>query len=238
MSRSLKSFDESVLQTFPATFESLERQGLLTPIVTLDGLRACLNADQRVIVDQIINLKPRDYGVNTPYAGDLEPVPADLVKVSGQQYASRGGRKTLGDKYVPRHIFAAYVHMNDVFMAENRDRKLLIQSCYRSPAYQIVVFINWLINGYAGDIGMTIRHASPPNYSQHTMASSAAIDFKNIDGAPSDDHPGDFKDTVEYAWLRRRGGEFSFYESWPEGNEFGMRAEPWHWQYRSSRRPG
>jgi len=103
-----------------------------------------LNADQWVIVDQIINLKPRDYGVNTPYDGDLEPVPADLVQVSGQYYAGHGVRKTLGD------------------------------------------------------------------------------------------NPEDFKDTVEYARLRRHGGEFSFYESWPEGNEFGMRAEPWHWQYRSS----
>ena len=234
MSDPIKTFDESTLQTFPATFESLEQQGILTPTVTLDGLRASLNADQRVVVDQIINLKPRDYGVDTPYAGDLEPVPVDLVRVSGQQYAGRGVQKTLGDKYVPRHIFAAYVQLNDAFMAENRDRKLLIQSCYRSPAYQVVVFINWLMNGYAGDIGRTIRHASPPNYSQHTVASSAAIDFKNIDGSPSDDNPEDFKDTVEYAWLRRRGGEFSFYESWREGNEFGMRAEPWHWQYRSS----
>jgi hypothetical protein len=67
------------------------------------------------------------------------------------------------------------------------------------------VFINWLINGYGGDIARTIRHASPPNYAQHTMASKAAIDFKNVDGSPSGDNP-----------------------------EFGMRAEPWHWQYRSS----
>jgi Nuclease-related domain len=138
MSDPIKSFDESVLQTFPATFESLEQQGLLTPIVTLDGLRACLNADQRVIVDQIINLKPRDYGVNTPYAGDLEPVPADLVKVSGQQYAGGGVQKTLSDKYVPRHIFAAYVHMNDVFMAENRARKLLIQSATARPRIKLL----------------------------------------------------------------------------------------------------
>jgi hypothetical protein len=123
--------------------------------------------------------------------------------------------------------------MNEAFMAGHANRKLLIGSCYRSPAYQVVVFINWLINGYHGDIAKTIRHASPPNYSQHTIASKAAIDFVNVDGSPSGDHPEDFKDTVEYAWLRRYGGEFSFYESWPEGNEFGMRAEPWHWQYRS-----
>jgi hypothetical protein len=112
-----KSFDESALKNFPATFESLEQQGILTPTVTLDLLRAKLSADQQVIVDQIINLKPRDFGVDTPYAGDLEPVPADLVKVSSQQYTEHGEQKTLSDKYVPRHIFEAYVRMNDAFMA-------------------------------------------------------------------------------------------------------------------------
>jgi LAS superfamily LD-carboxypeptidase LdcB len=233
MNERIASFDESALRTFSATFTSLEEQGLLTPIVTLDRLRALLTADQQAIVDQIINLKPQDYGVRTPYAGELEPVPADLVKVSGQQYTEHGKLKTLGEKYVPRHIFEAYVRMNDAFMAEHPARKLLVQSCYRSPAYQVVVFIDWLINGYRGDIARTIRHASPPNYSQHTIASNAAIDFKNVDGLPSGDNPEDFRTTVEYAWLRQRGREFSFYESWPEGNEFGMRAEPWHWQYRS-----
>ena len=137
-----KSFDESTLKNFPATFESLEQQGILTPTVTLDRLRAKLSADQQVIIDQIINLNPRDFGVDTPYAGDLEPVPADLVKVSSQQYTEHGEQKTLSDKYVPRHIFGAYVRMNDAFMAEHRNRRLLIQSCYRSPAYQVAVFIN------------------------------------------------------------------------------------------------
>jgi hypothetical protein len=158
MSDPIASFDESVLQTFPATFESLEQQGVLTPIVTLDGLRACLNADQRVIVDHIINLKPRDYGVNTPYAGDLEPVPADLVKVSGQQYAGPGGQKTLGDKYVPRHIFAAYVHMNDVFKRENPGRELLIQLTSRTSTGRHRTIIRrtsktpWNTHGFVGAV--------------------------------------------------------------------------------------
>jgi D-alanyl-D-alanine carboxypeptidase len=215
------------------TFKILEGQGVLNPTITLDRLRTSLSTGQLAIVDQVINLKPQDYGVKTPYAGNLEPVPTDLVRVGGQQYTEHGERKILGEKYIPRHIFGAYVRMNEAFMTGHPNRKLLIQSCYRSPAYQVVVFINWLMSGYRGDITKTIRHASPPNYSQHTIASKAAIDFKNIDGSPSSDHPEDFKDTVEYAWLRRHGGEFSFYESWPEDNEFGMRAEPWHWQYRS-----
>jgi hypothetical protein len=73
MSDPITSFDESTLQTFPVTFESLEQQGILTPIVTLDGLRASLSAGQRVIVDQVINLKPRDYGVGTRMPATLNP---------------------------------------------------------------------------------------------------------------------------------------------------------------------
>ncbi len=124
--------------------------------------------------------------------------------------------------------------MNETFMADYPDRKLLVLACYRSPAYQVVVFINWLTNNYSGDIARTIRQASPPNYSQHTIASKAAIDFKNVDGSPTDEHPEDFKGTVEYAWLRQHASNFRFFESWLEGNEFNMRAEPWHWQYLGS----
>jgi D-alanyl-D-alanine carboxypeptidase len=233
-SNSRASFDEAVLRTFPATLDSLDEQGVLTPVLTLDRLRSFLSAGQQAVVDQVMHLRPQDYGVKTPYAGALEPVPADLVRVGGQEYTEHGERKTMADKYVPRHVFEAYVRLNDAFTAGQPGRRLLIGSCYRSPAYQVVVFVNWLVNGYHGDIARTIRHASPPNYSQHTIASKAAIDFKNVDGSPSHADPEDFQETIEYRWLRRRAAEFSFYESWPAGNEFGMRPEPWHWQYRSS----
>jgi len=219
------------MQTFAATFASLKEQGILTPIVTFDALQAGLTAKQQAVVDQIVNLKPIDFGVKTPYAGPLEPVPNDLVKVSGQEYIEHGNRRTLDDKYVPRHIFEAYTRMSKAFTADYPDRKLLVLACYRSPAYQVVVFINWLTNNYNGNVAQTLRQASPPSYSQHTIASKAAIDFKNIDGSPSDKQPEDFKDTVEYAWLRKRANSFGFYESWLEGNEFNMRAEPWHWQF-------
>ncbi|HSX30504.1 MAG TPA: M15 family metallopeptidase [Candidatus Saccharimonadales bacterium] len=234
MSHPVRSFDESVLQTFAATFASLKERGVLTPIVTLDDLKADLTTDQQAIVDEIVDLKPLDYGVKTPYAGDLEPVPGDLVKVSDQQYTENGEQKVLDDKYVPRHIFDAYTRMNEAFMADHPDRKLLVLACYRSPAYQVVVFINWLTNNYNGDIAQTIRQASPPNYSQHTIASKAAIDFKTVDGSPSDNKPDDFKDTVDYVWLRQHANDFGFYESWLEGNEFNMKPEPWHWQFLGS----
>ncbi len=231
MSQGDTALMDPAIRALAETFSLLQERGILTPTTTLDALNAQLTAGQQAIVDQLVNLEPLDYGVKTPYAGELEPVPADLVKVSGQQYTEDGEQKTLGDKLVPRHVFDAYTAANNAFMASHPGRRLLVVSGYRSPAYQVSVFVSWLVNVYGGDIGTTIRHASPPRYSQHTIASKAAIDFGNVDGSPSDAHPEDFKESVEYAWLRQHAGDFGFYESWLEGNEYGMRAEPWHWQY-------
>jgi LAS superfamily LD-carboxypeptidase LdcB len=231
MSQAGTSLQDSAIRALAETFSLLKERGILTPTTTLDALNAVLTTGQQSIVDQLVNLVPLDYGVKTPYAGELEPVPADLVEVSGQQYCEDGEQKTLADKYLPRHVFDAYTAMNSAFMAGHPARRLLVVSCYRSPAYQVSVFVSCLLNTYGGDVGKTIRHASPPRYSQHTIASKAAIDVGNVDGSPSDAHPEDFKETVEYAWLRQHANAFGFYESWLEGNDYGMRAEPWHWQY-------
>jgi len=228
------TFDASVLKSFPATIMHLKKQGILSPKMTMKELENGLDSQQREVVNQIVKLDPKDYGVNTPYVG-LEEVPTDLVLVSNQQYKENGELCTLDDKYVPRHIYDAYLRMNNAFKLEHPDRSLLILAGYRSPAFQVVVFINFLNNNYDGSIAKTIRHASPPAYSQHTIASRAAIDFKNIDGFPSDKTPEDFKKTIEYEWLKKHANTFNFYESWQEGNEFNMRAEPWHWQYLEKR---
>jgi hypothetical protein len=119
----VSSFDEALLRGFLARLDQLEADRVLTPVITLDRLRESIDDGQRVLVEQVIGLRPGDYGVDTPY-------------------------------------------------------------------------------------------------------------FKNVDGSPSDTDPGDFACTAEYAWLREHAVHFQFYESWPPGNEFGMRAEPWHWQYR------
>lgn len=234
MSYPVRSFDEPILSALQAAFAKLKERGELTPVISLKLLKSALTTEQCGIVDQIIELDPANYGVNTPYAGDLEPVPHDLVMLTGQRCFENNKEVVLADVFVPRQIFEAYSKMSEAFQIEHPFRSLLIGSCYRSPAYQVIVFINWLTFKYKGDVARTIRHVSPPSYSQHTRAQNAAIDFKNIDGSPSDEAPSTFKQTIEYEWLQRHANNFGFYESWVEGNEFGMRAEPWHWQCRES----
>lgn len=226
-----KTLDLDTLKSFAIRFENLKADGLLTHALTFEQLNDALDEKQQEVVQQILALRPSDYGVGTPFVG-LEPVPADLVVVSGQKYTDASGIQIIGDKLVPHHIHESFVRMNKAFRIDYPDRALLIESCYRSPAAQVVAFINWCSSAYGGDVTKTIRHASPPAYSQHTNASKAAIDVKTVDGSPSNDHPEDFKETVEYKWLRKNASKFGFYESWLVGNEFGMRAEPWHWQFR------
>jgi len=227
-------FALEVLRSFSDATTQLKDQGLWTPALTLEQLDSALSPQQKQIVAQILKLNPADYGVTTHYIG-MEPVPSDLAIVSGQQYMEDWDTQALADKYVPRPIYDAFVRMDQAFQADHPNRRLLIESGYRSPAWQIITFVNWCANAYEGDIATTIRHASPPAYSQHTIASKTALDIKNIDGSPDNEHPENFKDTVEYRWLREHANEFGFYESWPEGNTFGMRAEPWHWQYLGSK---
>lgn len=92
-----RSFDEALLRGFLARLDQLEAERVLTPVITLDRLREFLDDGQRVLVKQVIGLRPSDYEVDTPYAGDLEPVPSDLLTVSGQQYTEHGERRALGD---------------------------------------------------------------------------------------------------------------------------------------------
>jgi LAS superfamily LD-carboxypeptidase LdcB len=211
-------------------FKELRKKGILTPAITIAQLEALLTPDQRHVIDVIQKLNPTDYGVHIPFEG-LEPVPPKLVHVSGQHYKLNGESKTHTTQLVPEDVFDAYTSMNSEFKALHPDRSLLIGSAYRSPAYQIVTFINWCATAYEGDIGRTVRHVSPPAYSQHTSSSRTAIDFLNMDGSPTPDHPEDFRETVEYEWLKQNAGKYKFFESWKEGNKFGMRAEPWHWRY-------
>jgi hypothetical protein len=58
MSDPIESFDESILKTFHVTFESLDEQGILTPIITLARLKALLSTGQQSVVDQIMGLNP------------------------------------------------------------------------------------------------------------------------------------------------------------------------------------
>jgi LAS superfamily LD-carboxypeptidase LdcB len=103
-------------------------------------------------------------------------------------------------------------------------------SGYRSPAYQIFVFL-WYLKFYKFNFPQTIKRAAIPGYSEHGFPERQAIDFITEDGSPSEKNPSDFEKTVEYRWLRKNADKFNFYETNPKNNNLGTMFEPWHWAH-------
>ncbi|HSW80418.1 MAG TPA: hypothetical protein VLG47_06585, partial [Candidatus Saccharimonadales bacterium] len=185
--------------------DSIEKNRMLGKInysLRFSQLDEMLSNDQKLLVEKILKLNPKNFGVKTPYIG-LEEVPNRLAIISDQQFKINGQVQKISDVYIPDQILKNFNTMNAAFQNDYPNRKLLIESAYRSPASQIITFVYWLYTAYNGDIAKTIRHASPPAYSQHTSASKTALDIKNIDGLPSDTQLDEFKNTVEYKWLKK-----------------------------------
>jgi D-alanyl-D-alanine carboxypeptidase len=96
---------------------------------------------------------------------------------------------------------------------------LRVDSGYRSPAYQRVIFQRKM---QAGDDFYDIaRWVAPPGYSEHMLGTT-------LDLVPS---KWTFSNTPEDNWLQKNGGRFSFSQSYPQKSEEGFAWEPWHWKY-------
>jgi D-alanyl-D-alanine carboxypeptidase len=114
-----------------------------------------------------------------------------------------------------------------VAMRADLGRSALVSSGYRSPVFQAMLIV-WLAADGGGDLGTGLRNAHPPSRSEHCLPVDHAIDL-TTPGAPAR-HPEHFDGTPEYEWMRERGGEFGFVESYPMDTTDPVGPEPWHWR--------
>lgn len=70
---------------------------------------------------------------------------------------------------------------------------------------------------------------APPGCSEHHTGRAADIGTPGCEPLSED-----FERTEAYDWLASRAQEFRFGLSFPRGNPFGYRYEPWHWCYAES----
>ena len=69
--------------------------------------------------------------------------------------------------------------------------------------------------------------SAPPGYSEHHTG--RAVDI----GASADDPLEEaFERSEAYAWLAANAADHGFHLSYPRGNPYGYRYEPWHWIHR------
>lgn len=187
-------------------------------------LFALASREESAVLERILALSARSFGFKGPRYG-ITKVPR-LVAIDGER-TSFGKQLHLGVHYLPHRVFRAYSRMNEA-MEGDIGRRVFVASGYRSPAYQLVVFLETLAKKKF-NIKRTMRSVALPGWSEHGAPHRQAIDLTTLELGEEGMDDTSFERTAQYRWLKRRAHEFGFHLSYPRRNKWGVMFEPWHW---------
>jgi len=197
-------------------------------LLTWEELYQPLLDEDGALLDAFRALKAETLGSTSHYFG--EPSDAGTLEPVGPQQVVKDGRTVLLEpQFLPSEVLQHYRTMTAA-MLQDIGKRLLVESAYRSPAYQLYLFLFYLPK-HDYSIRETNRHVALPGYSEHGNPRRQAIDFINEEGINGEDHPEEFEALPEYQWLLTHAAEFGFYLSYPRDNPHNTAFEPWHWHY-------
>ena len=234
----MEQLEPAEIETLHATLKTLEspilakKQDGTANLLTWEQLYAPLTPAQRAFLDEFRALHGETLGATSRYFGESASAP-DLAPVGRQDTRKDGAAKPLDPQYLPRPVLDAYQRMMDAMQAE-LGKQLLVESGYRSSAYQLYLFVFYLPK-HGHSIRETNRFVALPGHSEHGYPLRQAIDFINEAGVNGEDHPEEFEALPEYAWLQQHANTFGFALSYPRDNPDHTSFEPWHWHFESSK---
>lgn len=221
--------DKEMLETILAKVEySNESNDMM--LMSLEVLYNMISKEEQNLLKKFFEIDPFAYGIKLNNVG-IQEVPDGLVDLSHQKYLSKRIVQEVKTQYILNEVSFAFMRLNDT-MFKDIKKRLLVASGYRSPAFQMITFLGYLyFNEF--NFSKTLKRVALPCYSEHCYSSGHAVDFMTRDGLPSDEHPIDFSETLEYKWLLQKAGEFGFHLSFPSDNKLGIEFEPWHWLFKN-----
>jgi len=224
----LQKPDKMLVESILKKANDYQKRQPLVAKLDLKTLYKLLSFQEKVLAQKIMRLNPKSYGFKGPKYG-IVSVPRELIVVRGQKYSQKGKSKTLPPQLVPKKIYAAFRKLNQA-MKKDISKTLLIESGYRSSAYQLIIFLYYL-KFHKWNLYKTAKRVALPGYSEHGYPKAQALDFITTDGIPSDEKPLEFTRTKEYEWLLKNAKDFNFHLSYPRDNKWGVMFEPWHWVF-------
>ncbi len=197
--------------------------------LSFDELYAPVDDQERIFLKQFQTLDPLKAGIKTKWQG-LADGKTELVKLEKQSIKKDGKPTPLPPQFVPKDVYEAYLKMMKS-MKKDLGKQLLIESGYRSSAYQLYLFISYLQN-HSYSVLETAQWNALPGYSEHGNPKNQALDFINENGINGEDNPADFESLPEYQWLVKNASKYNFVLSFPRSSPEGIAFEPWHWRYQ------
>jgi len=214
----------------PLTKARVKEETLAT--LTFDELYAPLDDEEKLFLKSFQDLDAKELNVRIPFRG-MATGQEPLKKIAGQRIryvrVENGASHEIGVQYLPQHVYDRYEQMMKA-MEHDIGKRLLIESGYRSSAYQLYLFVFYLSN-HDYSIRETVKFVALPGYSEHGAPQHQAVDFINPDGINGEDNPQEFEDLPEYDWLLQNAGKFGFVLSYPKTGKAGITYEPWHWRF-------
>jgi len=102
---------------------------------------------------------------------------------------------------------------------------LAIVSAYRGFDRQVAIIRRKIAEGQG--IRRILAYSAPPGYSEHHTGCAVDIGTEGCDELEEI-----FELSAAFAWLRKHASKYGYFMSYPRGNKYGYRYEPWHWMYR------
>lgn len=181
----------------------------------LQDLYALCSRYEQLVIQKLCNIQTG--GTDSEHAANQLLIPAT------DDYAKEFVR-------VQKTVFEAFEKMN-LAMKQAVGQQLSIVSGYRSPAYQVLIFLRELYNADF-DIVQAERVAKLPSRSEHGYFPFHAIDVAvKQDRADKKEISTDFEKSSAYSWMIIYAGTFGFTLSYPQNNQKDTIFEPWHWLY-------
>jgi hypothetical protein len=159
---------------------------------------------------------------------DDDPSQPPLVRLDNQCIYKNGRAIVIPPQYVTQAVYDAYTRMNQS-MQKDLNTTLKIESGYRSPAYQLYLFLSYLPR-YRFNLAKTNRHVALPGQSEHGSFRNLAIDLITAEGVNGEGNPMNFSLLPEYQWMSLNAHLYGFELSFPEATTDSA-FEPWHWRY-------
>ena len=197
-------------------------------LLTFEELYTPLSETEKNFLEEIGKLDPKILGA-TAHSFSKRPKEPIFMKVPEQTIHRNGVSVPLPKQYLPRNVYTAYQEMVEA-MRQDLGKALYVDSGYRSPAYQLYLFLRYLPK-HRYSIRENNRFVALPGYSEHGAPERQAIDFINEEGINGEDNPDEFEALPEYQWLTEHAKKYGFILSYPRRNKWGTSFEPWHWHY-------
>lgn len=195
--------------------------------LTIEELYAPLDAQEQAFLRRFEDLDVAQFNQSIPYQG-ISQVQPELVIITGQKINPPTGPEEIPPQFLPKPVYDAFVSMSSAMKADI-GKTVYVTSGYRSPDYQLYLFLFYLQN-HDYSITETARFVAWPGYSEHGNPEHQAIDLVNEQGVDGQNNPAEFEALPEYHWLLKNAGKYGFELSYPKHSK--MAFEPWHWRYK------